>query len=144
MNPQHPSESWMNYGLWSEFCQSNPTFSSIDYNKITLVVSNVREGIAYDVMPDKFVCGGMDIIFEVVFKDSTIWLCQVSYVGKKYSSAFTEAMIHTTVIAMHYVALKSAICVSKVFSYLVTMSHNEIGAAYMFIEPIQGMSEKNI
>ena len=96
------------------------------------------------VTPNKFACGGVNVIFEVVFEDGTIWLCRVGYVGKEYSSAFIEAMMQATVATMHYVSLKSAIRVPKVYSYQATMSDNEIGAAYMFIEPIHGMSEMDM
>jgi len=90
------------------------------------------------VTSTKFVCGGLNVLFEAVFDDDKIWLCRAGWIGPQYSSTFLETMMHTTVTAMRYLAENSSLRIPEVYAY--EGNDNEIGAPYMLLEPLEGLS----
>jgi hypothetical protein len=79
-----------------------------------------------------------DVLFEAVFDDDKVWVCRAGWIGTQYSSTFLEAMMHTTVTAMRYLADNSSLRIPEVYAY--EGNKNEIGASYMLIEPLEGLS----
>ena len=135
-----PSDNWTDYGSWSNFCKSNPAFSSIEFEKLASMISANRNSMSCTVNSKKFICGGMNVLFEAVFDDNEIWLCRAGYVGSQYSSKFLETMLHTTITAMRYVSANSSLRIPKVYAYEGNLEKSEIGVAYMLLEPLEGFS----
>src|SRR5436190_18604066 len=69
------------------------------------------------ITPNKFACGGMNVLLEAVFEDNQIWICRIGYLQSKYGAKFLEKMIHTTVTAMRYVSQHTTIKVPEVYAY---------------------------
>lgn len=94
--------------------------------------------MACRVNSSKFACGGLNVLFEAVFDDDKVWLCRAGWTGDKYSSTFLETMMYTTVTAMRYLAKNSSLRIPEVYAY--EGNKNEIGAPYMLLEPLEGLS----
>ena len=135
-----PSDVWRDYGSWNKFCESYPCFSSINFDKLASVISATRDCIPCTINTKKFASGGMNVLFEAVFDDGRVWLCRVGYVGSQYSAEFVQAMMHTTVTAMRYVSELTSLRIPHVYAYEGNINTSEIGAAYMLLEPLEGLS----
>jgi hypothetical protein len=135
---KRPSDAWKDYGSWKGFCDSYPNFSAIKFDALESMISRRRDSMACRVTSSKFVCGGLNVLFEAVFDDDKVWLCRAGWIGDEYSSTFLETMMYTTVTAMRYLAENSSLRIPEVYAY--EGNKNEIGAPYMLLEPLEGLS----
>jgi hypothetical protein len=92
------------------------------------------------INPNKFACGGMNVLLEAVFDDGRIWLCRAGYIGSQYSAEFLKAMMHTTVTAMRYVSEHTSLRIPEVYAYEGNIDKSAISAVYMLLEPLEGFS----
>ena len=96
------------------------------------------------ITPTKFASGGMNVLLEAVFEDNQIWICRIGYLQSKYGAKFLEKMIDTTVTAMRYVSKHTTIKVPEVYAYEGNIKTSPIGAVYMLLEPVSGISSTDM
>jgi hypothetical protein len=137
-----PSEIWKDYGSWGSFCQAQPQFKPILFNEIPRVASKHNQGKSCYVTPGKFECGGLNVLCEVVFEDGDVWLCRAGWVRAKHSAKYVQGLMESTVTTMRYIKKHSDLPVPEVYAYQADPRKSEIGAAYMFLEPIPGTAAK--
>jgi aminoglycoside phosphotransferase (APT) family kinase protein len=105
-------------------------------------MSAARNSKPCTINPNKFANGGMNVLIEAVFDDGRIWLCRAGYVGSQYNAEFLRAMMNTTVTAMRYISEHTSLRIPEVYAYEGKI--DEIGAAYMFLEPLEGISHMDM
>jgi hypothetical protein len=133
-----PSDVWKDYGSWTNFCNENPQFSPILLSNVPKAASNHNQGKSCTVTPGKFAFGGLNVLCEVLFEDGIIWLCRAGWLGEEYSDRYVKGMIESTVTTMRYLKTNSELPLPDVYGYESDRVNSEIGAAYMFLEPLPG------
>src|SRR2546423_3490892 len=72
-----PSDCWSN-SEWNEFGEKGPKFANIKRGRIPIVASKLRSGIPCK-LSSRYTKGSFNVIFEVEFDDSVIWICRIRH-----------------------------------------------------------------
>ena len=144
-----PSEVWKDYGSWEAFHEKEggrlSRFANIQFSKIAEVASRLNSGKQCVVTPGRFAFGGLNVVVEVGFEDDVVWLCRVGWANRPGSEEFTdkyvEAMMESTVTTMRYLKSHSSLPIPEIYAYESKPSASELGAVYIFIEPLPGRAD---